>query len=354
MAPALTEVNAHYDHNHWFIWWATHATFKPFICSQGLSFFPVEGDPPNLLKTEAGRAWLDTGGNPILFFHGLSRTVGPLLQQAIIDCWNACQNVDAIVFSQLGICIAYPIVENLEVPFCLANTIPLTPTRAFACPFFPPAPIWLPTGSDFYNRSSYFLTVQALWKLVQPAVNRVRREILNLPPLPSRWLVDRLRQQRIHFLYGYSSSFLPQPPDWSDWNHVTGYWFLRRPSNWQPPADLVDFLAAGPPPVYVGFGSMNNRNPEEVTEMVLKIGFFHKWWRLCIMEELIQQRLDCVRAYPRSRSPSLLINLSGDNRFLSWVLDQNLFHGKGCRRRVWQLLSMLPQMTRVFVRTRGL
>ena len=249
---------------------ATHATFKPFICSQGLSFFPVEGDPPNLLKTEAGRAWVGTGGNPILFGHGLSRTVGPILEQAIIDSSNACQNVDAIVFSQLGICIAYPIVENLEVPFCLANTIPLTPTRAFACPFFPPAPTWLPMGSDFYNRSTYFLTVQALWKLVQPAVNRVRREILNLAPLPSRWLVDRLRQQRIHFLYGYSPSFLPQPPDWSNWNHITGYWFLRHPSNWHPPADLVDFLAAGPPPVYVGFGSMNNRNPEEVTQMVLK------------------------------------------------------------------------------------
>jgi len=33
---------------------------------------------------------------------------------------------------------------------------------------------------------------------------------------------------------------------------------------------LVDFLQSGPPPVYVGFGSMSNRNPEEVTEIVLK------------------------------------------------------------------------------------
>jgi UDP:flavonoid glycosyltransferase YjiC (YdhE family) len=36
--------------------------------------------------------------------------------------------------------------------------------------------------------------------------------------------------------------------------HVTGYWFLDRPTSWEPPNCLVEFLAAGPPPVYVRFG----------------------------------------------------------------------------------------------------
>jgi hypothetical protein len=33
---------------------------------------------------------------------------------------------------------------------------------------------------------------------------------------------------------------------------------------------LLDFLQAGSPPVYVGFGSMSSRNPEETTDLVLK------------------------------------------------------------------------------------
>jgi sterol 3beta-glucosyltransferase len=40
---------------------------------------------------------------------------------------------------------------------------------------------------------------------------------------------------------------------------VTGYWFLDHRDDgddWDPPAPLADFLAAGEPPVYVGFGSM--------------------------------------------------------------------------------------------------
>jgi sterol 3beta-glucosyltransferase len=50
---------------------------------------------------------------------------------------------------------------------------------------------------------------------------------------------------------------------------VTGYWFLDHPPDWQPPADLVDFLESGPPPIYVGFGSMPSRDPEKICRIVL-------------------------------------------------------------------------------------
>jgi UDP:flavonoid glycosyltransferase YjiC (YdhE family) len=33
---------------------------------------------------------------------------------------------------------------------------------------------------------------------------------------------------------------------------------------------LLDFLQAGSPPVYIGFGSMSSRNPEETAELILK------------------------------------------------------------------------------------
>ncbi len=51
---------------------------------------------------------------------------------------------------------------------------------------------------------------------------------------------------------------------------VTGYWFLEHPGGWKPPRELVDFLESGSPPVYVGFGSMNKTDPEELTDIVLR------------------------------------------------------------------------------------
>ena len=33
---------------------------------------------------------------------------------------------------------------------------------------------------------------------------------------------------------------------------MVGFYFLEQDSGYQPPQELADFLAAGPPPVYIG------------------------------------------------------------------------------------------------------
>jgi sterol 3beta-glucosyltransferase len=71
-------------------------------------------------------------------------------------------------------------------------------------------------------------------------------------------------------LYAYSSQVLPVPADYPPHVHVTGYWFLDQINQWQPPSDLVGFLEAGTPPVYVGFGSMSGTKAQEHANIVLE------------------------------------------------------------------------------------
>jgi sterol 3beta-glucosyltransferase len=49
---------------------------------------------------------------------------------------------------------------------------------------------------------------------------------------------------------------LPRSREWPANVETTGWWFLDDGVNWTPPPELDRFLADGPPPVYVGFGSM--------------------------------------------------------------------------------------------------
>jgi UDP:flavonoid glycosyltransferase YjiC (YdhE family) len=70
-------------------------------------------------------------------------------------------------------------------------------------------------------------------------------------------------------LYPYSPAVLPTPADWDASSVATGYWFLPRDGDWQPDPALVDFLASGPPPVYVGFGSMPSEDAAAKTQVVL-------------------------------------------------------------------------------------
>jgi len=68
--------------------------------------------------------------------------------------------------------------------------------------------------------------------------------------------------------HGFSPLVVPRPGDWPSRVEVAGYWWPARPDGWQPPAELADFLAAGPPPVFLGFGSMAPGQGERLSKLV--------------------------------------------------------------------------------------
>jgi len=69
-------------------------------------------------------------------------------------------------------------------------------------------------------------------------------------------------------LMAFSPNVVPPPVDWPKSVCVTGYWFLDEGENWEPPSNLLEFLAAGPLPVFIGFGSMAGRNPDKTARIV--------------------------------------------------------------------------------------
>ena len=59
------------------------------------------------------------------------------------------------------------------------------------------------------------------------------------------------------------------PPSDFPLNHkFTGVWHLASPS-YTPPSELVNFLAEGPPPVIISFGSMGGSNGRETTDILI-------------------------------------------------------------------------------------
>jgi sterol 3beta-glucosyltransferase len=247
----------------------THALFEPQIRRLGMAFFPVQVNPQAIVEGEMGKEWLGSGNNFLQFFRRFSRIAAPLIRQAMLDCWQACQGSETIICSPLALCFTSSVAEKLHIPCWIGAGQPLTPTGAFAIPFFPAAPTWLPARAS-YHRLTYTLSARLFWQLLCGPINQARQELLNLPSLPVTWLYEQVRERRLPVLYYYSPSILPSPPDWGKHYHVTGYWFLNDDTGWQPSQALLDFLADGAPPVYVGFGSMNTRRAGEITEIVLE------------------------------------------------------------------------------------
>ena len=65
-----------------------------------------------------------------------------------------------------------------------------------------------------------------------------------------------------------SPALIPKPQDWGHHISISGFYFLSLASNYHPAQDLQDFLNAGPPPVYIGFGSIVLDDPNGMTKLI--------------------------------------------------------------------------------------
>lgn len=89
-----------------------------------------------------------------------------------------------------------------------------------------------------------------------------------LDPVSPSWGYRLFTDLKVPFTYCWSPALIPRPSDWGDYITISGFFFLSLASSYKPEPALQDFLDAGPPPVYIGFGSIVVDDPEALTKMV--------------------------------------------------------------------------------------
>jgi sterol 3beta-glucosyltransferase len=165
----------------------------------------------------------------------------------------------------------WDIAEYLGIPHALVSVIPLARSRHRPLLGFPAGLGFIPG----YNLLTVRLGEQMGWQMFRAAVNRWRTGV-GLPPQPFFGVFERMQRERIPIINGFSEQVIPRLPDWGAHIHMTGWWMPEElgpdgPSpGWTPPADLLRFLAAGPPPLFIGFGSMPVRDPARTTILILE------------------------------------------------------------------------------------
>ena len=242
---------------------ATHRPYEQFVREYGLAFAPLAGNPREILGSDAGLAWMQSGGNPLRFARSLSRVLEEAVEAMTADVVAACRGTGVILYSTLGFIAGYA-GRKLGIPTFAAPLQPLNRTRAFPNIGLPQD---LP-GGGLVNWLSHLVMEQLFWQPLRPRVNRWLEETLDLPPEPLWGPFYYLHREQRPVLYGFSRHVVPKPADWGDHIHLTGYWFLNGSEAWRPPADLLAFLERRPQPIYVGFGSMTTRDPQAFTETV--------------------------------------------------------------------------------------
>lgn len=243
---------------------ATCRPFRETIEASGLEFSPFDADPREIMRGSEGRKWLDSGESSMRFAYRMVSLFRQELVPRLEEARAACEGADAVIHSPLGFA-GWHVAEALGIPSVVAGLQPGTRTRAF--PATPAAVRRSPGG--IYNLLTWVLVEQVAWQPLRSIINRWRRESLGIPAVPFSGPFRLMLERRTPVMYGFSPLVVPKPRDWPEWHRLTGYWFLDGPSDWQPPARVTEFLDAGPPPVYVGFGSMMPRDPAATIDLVL-------------------------------------------------------------------------------------
>ncbi|KAN0096759.1 glycosyltransferase [Hyaloscypha variabilis] len=190
---------------------ATHDVFQDFVTKAGLEFFPIRGNPEELMAYMVK--------NPSVIPSMKSMRQGDIqrkramIAEMLRGFWSSYIEPDPVSQSPF---ITNAIIAN---PPSFAHTN----TRAFPHPLTTLKNV----GSDpsAANWISYSVVEWLTWQGLSGVINKWREDICGF--------------------------------------------FFRSAPKYTPPPDLSTFLRAGPPPVYIGFGSIVIEDPEKMSRILI-------------------------------------------------------------------------------------
>jgi UDP:flavonoid glycosyltransferase YjiC (YdhE family) len=245
----------------------TFESFAALVAEMGLDFHPIPGDAQAVVA--------DGGANML----GLVRSFTNLAKGYARSLSDPRLGETDLIINQLpGGLYGFDLAEKHNLRMMLASVIPLARTGTMPLMGFPNLPM------PAYNRMTYSVGEKVLWQMFHSVINEWRTQTLKLPPLPHKGYFDQLGTRKFPILNGFSEHVVPRPADWNEHIHITGYWFPEE-KEWNPSKALLEFLDAGSPPVFIGFGSMPIKNPRKTTEIILEAlkrsgqrGILHSGW----------------------------------------------------------------------------
>ncbi|CAI7648028.1 unnamed protein product [Penicillium palitans] len=251
---------------------ATHGVFESFVRDSGLEFYSIGGDPTELMAYMVKNPGLIPQMKSVQ--EGDIQRKRVMVGQILQGCWQSCIQDDSVTKTPF---VADAIIANppsfahihcaqaLGIPLHMMFTMPWTSTRSF------PHPLanlkYSTTEPKMANYLSYGIVEWLTWQGLGDVINDWRKSI-DLEPISATEGPRLAETLKIPFTYCWSPTLMPKPADWPGHLNVCGF-FFRSPPDFTPPPDLDAFLRAGPPPVYIGFGSIVIEDPPAMTDTLV-------------------------------------------------------------------------------------
>ncbi len=241
---------------------STFAEYEPLLRAHGVTpGAPFRGNFREMMESEFGRKWLASADSPRQYAKYARELFVPMAASWCRDAEAAVEGADAVLFYVLatgGLHVA----QQRKIPAIALSPWPMVPTRELP----PLAAPWLRSFPGFVKRWAGHRVLELAFGAFSEEHNALRSR-LGLAPFPQKDIVHFATESGVPCLHLFSEHVIARPRDWEDRHEVVGYPFLE-PLPYTPDPALEAFLAARPPPVYVGFGSMTGFDCERLATLV--------------------------------------------------------------------------------------
>ncbi|MGW2922530.1 glycosyltransferase [Streptomyces angustmyceticus] len=240
---------------------ATHDTYAGLVRAAGLEFRPLPADPRAHRPDPAGPARPAGPGSR----RALLRRAAAFIEELGGGIADAAHDDTALLLlSATTAPLGHHLAEALEIPSLDLPLVPGAPTGDFA-----PVVSGGRSLGRWGNRAAGRLSLRVVDRLYAGATAALRTR-LGLPPATPRPLRRRAAAAGRPVLHGFSEVLVPRPADWRPGLEVVGNWWPWHAPDAQLPPVVEDFLAAGPPPVFLGFGSMAAGDGERLGDLAVR------------------------------------------------------------------------------------
>ena len=241
---------------------AAGLNFGPLVQDYGLRFAPIRVDIERFMQQDASQDWVNNSSrSPYTEITAMRRMVDTIADDVAEDVLSLAEQADVFISGLLTIEPMAALARKTRKRLISGLLAPFHPTADGRAGLQAP----IPRYRSVINRCYGYIVQAALYQVLRRPSDVVHDRL----DMKRASLADFMRAwNATPALLGVSPLVLPPPRDWPAHIHITGYWFTP-PSDYQPPPDLRAFLEAGTPPVYIGFGSMSNRDPQATTRLLI-------------------------------------------------------------------------------------
>eukprot|EP00471_Norrisiella_sphaerica_P005175 CAMPEP_0184489806 /NCGR_PEP_ID=MMETSP0113_2-20130426/16406_1 /TAXON_ID=91329 /ORGANISM="Norrisiella sphaerica, Strain BC52" /LENGTH=901 /DNA_ID=CAMNT_0026873429 /DNA_START=319 /DNA_END=3024 /DNA_ORIENTATION=- len=286
---------------------ATHENFRDFVTKNGLEFYPIGGDPKELMAY-----MVKTKGQ---LMPGISQLMSPqywkdtkgrlkMMEDIIMSSWDGANLPDEKGDNKpfkADVIIANPptyahvhLAEAMGIPLHMMFTMPWSPTSTFPHPM---GNVAYKDLKESVEKSEELTTFMKLYKrtkenkmksiwvnenvwsykkvdlMMHVGMHALFEKFREKQGLKPKWKegASIISEREVPFAYIWSPSLIPKPVDWGEHIDVVG--FSELPGSGftkPPPKDINDWIHKdlSKPPIFIGFGSCVLPNVRKVAETI--------------------------------------------------------------------------------------